>query len=61
MLVHRNHDGVEYLDRGDYIEKLNTKKKSLSVVRRTNKGRFFMHNGKVIYIKEENKCDTKLC
>ena len=54
MLVHRNHDGLEYLDRGDYIEKLNTKMKSLSKVRHTNKGRCFLHNGKTIYIKEES-------
>lgn len=52
MLKHRNHDGVEYLDRGDYIEKSNGKQ---AYTYRNAKGRYFNHEGKRIYIKEENK------
>lgn len=54
MLVHRSNDGVEYLDRGDYVEILSSKRKSCAIVRESCKGRYFLHHHKRIYIKGEN-------
>lgn len=54
MLVHRSNNGVEYLDRGDYVEILSSKRKSCATVKETCKGRYFLHQHKRIYIKGDN-------
>lgn len=52
MLVHRYHDGVEYLDRGSYVEFFNGRQ---AYTHRTSKGRYFIYKGKRFYIKEEKQ------